>query len=178
MRKCAQFALLVLMCGCGAQRGLSTTSGEHSQALSPDVGCIDIVSGSALKRRSGADASEQNLLYLVIVLPGLKARGSGSSGDYGTYVTTLTFHWETETGSASVPVQWDRQRDTVSVSKQTFVRSKGNVFLVRREASGALTAKQVASLGPHANCSAVLHHLRQQLPNDELIASLQLQDAK
>jgi hypothetical protein len=166
------------MCGCGAQRGLFTTSGEHSQALSPDVGCIDIVSGSALKPRSGDDTSDQNLLYLVIVLPGLKARGSGSSSDYGKYGTTLTFHWETETGRTSVPVQWDRQRDTVSVSNQTFVRSKGNVFVVRWEAAGALRAKQVASIGPHADCSAVLDHLRQQLPNDELIASLQLQDAR
>ena len=174
MRKCAQFALLVLMVGCGAQRGLFSTSGEHSQALLPHPGCIDIVSGQAL---SGDDTSDQNLLYLVIVLPGLKARGSGSSSDYGKYVTTLTFHWETDTGSVSVPVQWDRQRDTVSVSNQTFVRSKGNVLVVRREADGALTAKQMGSLA-HANGSAVLQHLRQQLPNDELIASLRLQDAR
>jgi hypothetical protein len=174
MSKCAQFALLVLMVGCGVQRGLFSTSGEHSQALLPHPGCIDIVSGQAL---SGDDTSDQNLLYLVIVLPGLKARGSGSSSDYGKYVTTLTFHWETEAGSVSVPVQWDRQRDTVLVSHQTFVRCRGNVLVVRREADGALTARQMDSLS-HVNGSAVLQHLRQQLPNDELIASLRLQDAK
>jgi hypothetical protein len=93
------------------------------------------------------------------------------------YVTTLTFHWETDTGSVSVPVQWDRQRDTVSVCKQTFVRSKGNVLVVRRQADGALTANQMGSL-VHANGAAVLDHLRQQLPNDELIASPQLQDVR
>src|SRR5437870_5551162 len=174
MRRFAQFALLVLLVGCGVQRGLFSTSGERSQALSPYPGCIDVVSGQAL---SGADTSDQNLLFLVIVLPGIKARGAGSSSDYGTYVTTLTFHWETDTGSVSVPVRWDRQRDTVSVSNQTFVRSKGNVLVVRREADGALTAKQMGSL-VHANGNAVLDHLRQQLPNDELIASLKLQDAR
>ena len=174
MRKCAQFALLILLAGCDVQRGLFSTSGERSQALLPHPGCIDVVSGQPL---TGGDTSDQNLLYLVIVLPGLKARGSGSSSDYGTYVTTLTFHWETDTGSVSVPVHWDRQRDTVSVSKQTFVRSKGNVLVVRREADGALTAKQMGSL-VHADGPAVLAHLRQQLPNDELIASLQLQDAR
>ena len=174
MRKCAQMALLVVMVGCGAQHGLFSTSGESAQALLPHPGCIDIVSGRALTE---AGTSDQDLLYLVIVLPGLKARGSGSTSDYGRYVTTLTFRWETDTGSVSVPVRWDRQRDTVSVSNQTFVRSKGNVLVVRRESDGALTAKQVGSLA-HANGAAVLDHLRQQLPSDELIASLQLQDAR
>ena len=74
-------------------------------------------------------------------------------------------------------MRWDRQRDTVFVSNQTFVRSKGNVLVVRREADGALTAKQVGSLS-HANGSGALQYLRQQLPNDELIASLRLQDAR
>src|ERR1035441_3743570 len=147
MRKCAQFALLVLMVGCGVQRGLFSTSGERSQALLPHPGCIDVVSGQAL---GGDDTSDQNLLYLVIVLPSLKARGSSSTSDYGKYVTTLTFRWETDAGSVSVPVQWDRQRDTVSVSNQMFVRSKGNVLVVRREADGALKAKQMGSL-VHAN---------------------------
>jgi hypothetical protein len=63
------------------------------------------------------------------------------------------------------------------VSNQTFVRSKGNVLVVRREADGALTAKQMGSL-VHANGAAVLGQLRHQLPNDELIASLQLQDTR
>jgi len=171
MSKYGQLALLVLMAGCGVQRGLFCTTGGQSQALSPIPGCIDIVSGRAL---SGADTSDQNLLYLVIVLPGLQTRGSGSSSDYGTYVTTLLFHWETGTGSVSIPVQWDRQRDTVSVSNQTFVRSKGNVFVVRREADGALTATQAGSLA-HGNAPMVLRHLREQSPQDELIASLRLQ---
>lgn len=174
MRKCAQFALLVLLVGCGVQRGLFSTSGERSHALLPHPGLIDIVSGHALR---GDDTSDQNLLYLVMVLPGLKARGSGSSGDYGTYVTTLKFHWETDSGSVSVLVRWNRQRDTVSVSNQTFVRSKGNVLLVRREADGALIAKQIGSLAL-GNGYTVLDYLRQQLPTDELIASLQLQDAR
>jgi hypothetical protein len=177
MRNSAHLPLLCLIAGCGVQGGLFTTNSESSQALASPLGCIDIVSGYAQPLRA-MDTPEQNLLYLVVVLPGLHARGSGSSGDYGRYVSTLTFDWDTDTGKVSVPVQWDREADKVFVSHQTFVRSKGNVVIVRREPNGAMTAKQVASLGPRADCSAVLDHLREQLPNDELVASLRLKKAQ
>ena len=105
-------------------------------------------------------------------------QGSGSSSDYGRYVTRITYTWDTRAGTISVPLLWDREADTVAISGQTYGRDKGNVFVVRRESNGRLAGQQLASLGPHAQFAEVLQHVRQQLTNDELIASLRLEDAK
>jgi hypothetical protein len=155
---------------------LFSTAGESNRALSPHPGVVAIVSGEAYKPFNATNAPPQNLLYLAIVLPGLQAHGSGSGGDYGKFITTLTYNWDTQAGRISVVVQWDRQTDTVRVANQRFTRSRGNVLMVRRQTDGQLVAQQVPSLGPNANHTTVLQHLREQLPTDALIASLNLKD--
>ena len=170
--------LTVVVVGCGVQRGRFTTSGEDLRVLSSHPGCIDIVYGQAGERFNENSRPLQNLIYLLVVCPDIQVQGSGSSSDYGRYVTRITYTWDTRAGTISVPLLWDREADTVAISGQTYGRDKGNVFVVRRESNGRLAGQQLASLGPHAQFAEVLQHVRQQLTNDELIASLRLEDAK
>lgn len=170
--------LPLVVIGCGDQRGRFTTNGEDSRALSSQPGCIDLVYGYATEQSNANTSQLQNLIYLLIVCPGIQAQGSGTSSDYGRYVTRIIFTWDTKAEKISVPLVWDREADTVAISGQKYAREKGNVFVVRRESNGKLAGQQLASLGPHAQFAEVLQHVRQQLTNDELIASLKLGDAK
>ena len=171
-------AFLIMLAGCGVQQGLFSTTGTTGQPLSPYPGYIEIVSGCASRPFNRTNAPEQNLLYLLVVFPGTEAHLSGSSVDFGRYVTKLTDNWATQTGQVTITLQWDRRKDTVSVGKWTFPRGQGNVIVVRREPAGALMAQQVPSLAPHADCTDVLRHVQQRLPKDQVLASLKLQDIR
>jgi hypothetical protein len=160
--------------GCDVQRGRFSTSGDSSEAFLSHLGCIEIVSGSGSKPFNTVDSDEQNLLYLLIVCPGVQVHGSGSSSDYGEYITTLNHSWDTEAGTISVKVCWDRQSDTVSIGKDEFARDKGNVFVVQFDAGGKMAAQQLASLGPHVGFQEALQNIQRQLSNDGLITSLKL----
>jgi hypothetical protein len=156
--------------GCDVQHGRFSSSSERSEAFLSHIGCIDIVSGYD----NDVPGDEQDLLYILIVHPTVQAHSSSSSSDNGRYITTLNQSWETEKGTISVKVQWDRQSDIVSIGKDGFAREKGNVFVVRPDASGEMAAQQLASLGAHAGFQEVLQNIQGQLPNDGLIASLKL----
>ena len=160
--------------GCDVQRGRFSTSGDRSQALSPEVGCIDIVSGHGCKPFNTTNSDEQHLLYVVIVCPGVRAQGSSSSSQYDKHDTTLNHTWNTTAGLIAIAVRWDRQADTVSIGKQEFMREHGNLFIVRCEAGGVTTCRQLTGLGSHAGCQEVLQFIRKQLPKDRLVASLTL----
>jgi hypothetical protein len=161
--------LALLITGCDAQRGRFTTTGDRSTALS-QVGLVDIVEGYP----NNNDALSQNLMYVLVVCPNVKAHGSSSDIKMEKYLTVLNYSWNVESGSISIQVPWNRDSDTVFIGDKSFVRGKGNVFVVRREASGKIAGQQLSSLGMHAAFPEVLHHVQQELTNDKLIASLEL----
>jgi len=161
---------LLAFSGCG-QLGRFVTSGEESQALATPVGCVDIVVGH---ERKSTDESDQNLLYLLIVTPGLRELGSGSSSDNAEYVTTLKDNWNTEKGSFAVAVSWDRKRDVVTIGSREFQRRAGNVFIVRSNPNGAVSGEQLPSLGTRTDASGLLQYVQQQRPNDKSISSIVL----
>ena len=163
----------LLIVGCGDQRGRFSTSGGGFRAFSENRGFITIVDGYDRKPTRDVDRQEQHLLYLIYMCSGGL---SGSSSDYGQYVTTLNYRWNTSTGTFVVSVRWDRQADTVAIGKQKFIREKGNVFVVRLDADREVVGQQLKSLGPHADFQQVLKHAREQLANDKLMASLKLQE--
>ena len=161
--------------GCGVQRGRFVTTGATLNSLSSPVGSIDIVDGYETKTAHETGIlNEQHLLYILIVAPGVQEHGSSSRSDYGKYVTTLSHIWNTEKGTLTVSIPWNRQTDTAMIGKQEFVREKGNVFVVRVNANGEISGQQLASLGSHIRYQDVLKYIQQQLPNDELIASVKL----
>ena len=161
------------MPGCGVQRGRFTATGERSVAVLPVPGFVQIVSGYG-PAPDGTTNSPQNLLYLLVICPGIQVQGSGSSTDYGEKTTRINHTFETPAGILSLPVIWDRQADTVEVGGRVYPRERGNVFLVRREPNGKLESQQLPDLGPSADFPDVLRHVREHTTNDSLLASLKL----
>jgi hypothetical protein len=157
--------------GCDVQHGRFITTGDTSYPLLSPAGSIDIVDGH---ERNATFINDEQLLYILIITPAIQAHGSSSGSDYGKYVTTLSHTWMTEKGILNVSISWDRQTDTVTIGKQKFIRSNGDVFVARVNANGEISGQQLANISPHPNCQMVLHYIQQQLPNDKLIASTQL----
>jgi len=163
------FALVLV--GCGDQRGRFSTSGGSSRSFSSNLGFITILDGYNNNPVTGADKVEQHLLYLIFLCPGAP---SGTSADYGQYVTTLNYTWRGAAGNNVVAVRWDRQKDNFTVGEQEFSRQKGNVFVIRIGGDEKTTCQQLANLGPNADFQQVLEQARQQLPNDEQLKKLAL----
>jgi len=163
--------LLVLgIVNCPFQLGRFTTDADRSVAVLPQPGFIEIVEGTA----SGSDALHQDLLYLLIVCPDVQTHGSGSGMKMDTFVTTLDYTWDANPDRISIQVKWNRETDKIVIGNQKFSRETGNVFVVRREASGKISSFQLPSLGPHASFPEVLEHIQQEMPNDRFIADLKL----
>ena len=97
-------AVVVLgVIGCGHQSGRFVTTGSRSNTLSSNVGCIDIIVWREMKATDeNGIANEQNLLYVLIITPGVQEHGSSSSNNYGKYITTLNRSWNTDKGTFSV----------------------------------------------------------------------------
>jgi hypothetical protein len=163
------FLLALLIIGCGVQRGRFVTTGDRSIALS-QVGVVDIVEGFS----NDKDAVSQDLIYVLVVCPDVKVHGSGSGIDMEKYLKTRNYSWNTESGKISIQVSWNRDSDVVVIGGEKFGRNKGNVFVVRRKASGEIVGQQLPGLGTHADFSEVLGHVQQQMTNDQFIASLKL----
>ena len=170
----SRFLLLLVVVlgvvGCGIQHGRFVTTGSTSNALLSPVGSIDIIDGYESKpAHDTGNLNEQHLLYILIVTSAVQEHGSSSHDDYAKYVTTLNHTWNTEKGTLTVSIPWNRQTDIVTIGKQEFVREKGDVFIVRVDANGEMSGQQFASLGSHIRYQDVLKYVQQQLPNDELI---------
>jgi hypothetical protein len=175
MRKTTTLVLAaaVAIVGCDVQHGRFVTTGATSYSLSSPVGTVDFIDGYETRpAHETGILNEQHLLYILIVTPGTQEHGSSSSDDYGKYITTVRHTWNTEKGTFSVSIPWNRQSDIVTVGKQDFVRGKGDVFLVRFDANGEPFGQQFASLGPHIRYQDVLQNIQQQLTNDQVVASI------
>lgn len=165
----------LVITGCGVQRGRFVTTSYMSNAFSSPVGSIDIVDGYETKPAHDAgDINDQHLLYAMFVTPCLQEHGSSGRSNFGEYVTTINHTWNTEKGNLTVSISWNRQTDIVTIAKQDFAREKGDVFVVRLNASGEISGQQFMSLDAHIRCQDVLQYIQQQLPNDELISSVKL----
>jgi hypothetical protein len=167
--------LILAASGCGGQAGRFVTTGDNSTAFSSNVGCLDVVTGYETEpAQATGTVNDQNLLYVAIITPAIQQHGSASSSDYARYVTTLTHSWNVESGTFTISIPWDRQKDTVTIGNREFKRIDGNIFLVEIGTNG-VSGKQFASLGPHVRLEDVIQSIRQQLPNDELVASMRLE---
>jgi hypothetical protein len=162
--------LCLVTAGCDIQRGHFVTTGDRSAALLSQVGLIEIVEGYS----NDSDAVYQDLIYLLVVCPGVQTHGNGSGIDMGKYVTTLNYSWNAEPEGISIQLQWDREADIVYIGNRKFERARGDVFVVKRLSNGELECHQLPSLGKHADFLKVLTHIQQEMRGDELITSLQL----
>jgi hypothetical protein len=117
---------------------------------------------------------QENLLYLLVICPGLAATGRGTATDYQQKFNAYISRWETQKGEVSVTVRWNKRADTVNIDKQQFKREAGSAFVVVRQPSGNLDAAQLPSPGPDANAKTALNFIQKHMTNDALIASVRL----
>src|SRR5450755_1588945 len=120
MQKTIPLLLILLLgiVGCGVQRGRYVTIGDELNALLSPIGSIDVVDGYETKpAHETGILNEQHLLYVLILTPCIQEHGSSSSSNYGKDVTTISHAWNTEKGTLSVSIPWNRQTDTVMIGK-------------------------------------------------------------
>ena len=168
------FAALLFLAGCdiGAQKGKFTVSGTGSITLDNDCGDLIAVSGSSTSRDPNLQRS-QPLLYVLAVVPGFKATGSGSGGSSLTYITTVKWNYSNAAERIEGELTWNRDTEQVEVSGAKFDRSKGQAFVVIRGKDGKWTASQAAVKSAKSNREA-LEEIQRALPADSPAKSVKL----
>ncbi len=142
-RTLTAIALCAAGCG-GAQEGKYANSGNREVAVLPGVGSILIARGAAL-RDSAIVGPEENLLYVLVVCPGLEGGSTGGRSNVGRFTSEYWRRWSTSAGEISLAFSWNRVTDTVHIAGREYDRGHGNAFVVRRDAAtGAWSAYQVS----------------------------------
>ena len=171
-------SLLLLLCSLSAcdigGGGKFVAPSARGMDLASHNGNLTIVPGNALSDDGRTMGPQQNLLYLLVVCPEMSASKHGTGTTFGRSVNTYSSFWETAKGKVSVPVDWNKVTDIVTIDRRKFRRETGNVFVIVRQPSGAITTRQLPSPSEEANEPRILRYIQQQLTNDALVASIRL----
>jgi hypothetical protein len=158
-------------CDISAAKFVAPSSG--SVELASHNGFLWTVPGNAVLD-DGTMGPQQNLLYILVVCPDMAANGKGTQTKYGARVNTYISHWETLAGRVAVSVAWNRRDDKVTIGTNTFARAKGNVFVVKREPTGALVSFQFPAIGRNVSPDKALDFIQHQMSNDAVVAAVRL----
>ncbi len=163
-------AVAATFSGCGIQLGKFTSSGGFT-ALGPEFGILAYERGRPWES-SGPD---KNLLYIVVICPGVKAHPpSGSSGEIGRFTSSQHCWWSTNSGRIEFSYNWNRVFDSVQILGFSFDRTAGNAFVARRTTAGRWTVEQLASVPTDVSLTDALRQIQHQLPQDRSVALLTL----
>jgi hypothetical protein len=163
--------LAMAISGCGVQFGKYQGSGGYFDLLSPDFGILAIDRGSPW----GSSEPEHNLLYIVMLCPGVKVHPPlGSSQSTGRFTSSQYCWWSTDSGQLTFSYSWNRVFDSVRVVGFTFDRASGNAFIARRSADGLWSVKQLSNVSEALDSSEALNQIKQQMAQDRYIAALSL----
>jgi hypothetical protein len=157
--------------GCGRARFIAPSAG--SVELGTYNGFFWIIPGNPVLD-DGTTGAQQNLLYVLVVCPDLAASEKGTETRYGGRMNTYIARWGTSAGSVSVAVEWDKHMDTVAVGGQTFGRSTGSVFVVKRERGGILSPTQLPRPKTDIDYDEALRYIQRQMSNDTIITGVRL----
>ena len=117
-----------------------------------------------------ADSQRVNLIYVVSGHPNANcARSTGSNEEF---IASWSATWEAPGESFTMSLTWDSRTEIVTAAGQQFSRTNGNVFVYSVQPSGAVTCRQVPSLGEAANCAEVLRHVQQHCADNRFLSSL------
>jgi len=165
--------LLLMAAGCDISGAKFIAPSSRSVELGSHNGFLWTIPGSPLLK-DGTVGIQQNLLYVLVVCPDLAASGKGTETRYGGRVNTYVSRWDTSGGPVSVRVNWDRRTDSVKIGNKTFARGTGNVFVVKRDRTGALAPLQLPSIDADLGSDEALRFIQRQISNDTVIAAIRL----
>ena len=172
---CLGLLLLAVFSGCDTGSSEKFIApGDKGFGLASHNGSLLIVPGSPLLDNGRTMGPQENLLYLLVVCPGLAANASGNLTDFGQRSNTYIWQWETSKGQVSVRASWDKRKDEVSIGKQQFDRNAGSTFVIIRQSDGKLMVTQLPSPGPDADAKIALSFIQKHMTNDAEIASVRL----
>jgi hypothetical protein len=174
-RNAGLLLLLGALCGCNIGNSEKFVApSAKSFGITPHNGYFWIIPGNALLDGGRTMGPPENLLYLLVICPGLSADSRGTATDYGQRSNAYSSEWTTSKGEVSVTVKWDKRADKVIIGEQQFNRNTGSVFVVIRQPDGKLVSTQLPSPGPDADGKTALNFIQKHMTNDALIASVRL----
>ncbi len=159
--------------GCGgAQGGKFANTSNRESTIVPNVGFILIARGAPL-RHSAVTGPEANLLYVLVVCPGMQGELTGTRSNIGRFTSDYWHSWSTPLGEVSLSFIWDRVADTVHLAASDYQREHGNAFIVRRDPTvGTWRAQQLSSIDPQLSAAEALREIQFQAADDPAITSL------
>jgi hypothetical protein len=173
-----QTLAIIFLCsaGCGgSQCGKYANTNNHSHAVLPELGIIQVARGAELAQGCRVAGEEENLLYVLIVCPGLGGESTGSRRNVGLLTSVFTYLFSTTRGEISVSFTWDRQADMVHIAGVNYERANGNAFILRRDpATGHFSAQQLSNIDRQLNATEALRQMQAQLAADPVITSLRI----
>ncbi len=164
-------AAALILTGCGRPKFVAPSSG--SVELATHNGFLWTIPGSPLLD-DGTMGAPKNLLYVLVVCSDLAASEKGTGTRYGGRENSYVSRWGSAAGPVVVAVDWDKHTDTVTVGSQTFGRSTGSVFVVRRERSGTLSATQLPGPSTDVGSDQALRYIQERMSTDTLITAIRL----
>lgn len=159
-------------CDLGAQRGKFTVSGSGTRSLDKVCGDLIVVRGSSALV-DPTHQTAQPLLYVLVVVPGFNATGSGHGGSSSTLVSTEKWHYSNATERVEGELSWNRDTEEVNVGGAKFDRAKGQAFVVIRDSKGKWIANQY-SIKKTMSDNEALEEIKKALPSDSPAKSVTL----
>lgn len=156
------------------QKGKFAVSGSKSHALASHAGSLTILRGHALTTDYQPTGDDTELLCWLVVCPGLLANGSGSESNEGTYRSVHKETWFAASHDVTIELAWDRRNDDIEIHSKRYKRSDGNTFVIIRDADGGVSSWQIKGVEGNADHARVMRHIREQLPDNELVATVKL----
>lgn len=174
-RRTRLLALLTLcLLASSCELGQFAVSNSLCQGLFPQTCELWLIRGGPINSFGQRRGSDQTLLCVLVLCPGVEPHGSSGIHDDGIFSSRYSSTWSTDSGDVSFSFTWNRQSDTMSVLGFHFRRSAGNALLVRRDSKGVWSAQQLSNISSDADSAKALKEMQQQIPDDPLIASLNM----
>lgn len=167
-------ALMLLMVGCELEsKDRFISNSAKSIYFTPSSGVLWIVPGTEVYK-GGRTGAQCNLIYLVVLCPGIIVNGKGGSTEYGENNNTYISRWVTDKSVVEVSVSWNKAADSIHVGREKFSRRDGNTFLVLRDPKGKISVTQLKGPGKDLQPVEIIELLEQQLKDDRAKSVLRL----
>jgi hypothetical protein len=170
-RTLTAIALCAAGCG-GAQEGKYANSGNREVAVLPGVGSILIARGAAL-RDSAIVGPEENLLYVLVVCPGLEGGSTGGRSNVGRFTSEYWRRWSTSAGEISLALAGTASRIQCTLLAGSMIAGMAMLSwfaVMQRQAPGLHI--RCRGIGPQLTPADALRQIQSQLSDDPVISSL------
>ena len=165
MRTMALAAVLALAIGCSCpdqfEPGVIIVSGDSMEALAKGGGLFFVIRGA--ERVSRTDLKDMTVLRGLVLTPAVGAEGSGVRFERDCLLARETFAWRAgQPPEQKLTIYFNGRTREAMVGAQSFDTRKGNILIIKLDATWKPVATQLASSGDEPRSLA---DLRRVFPN-------------